>query len=97
MPVTPLFPLQEKDDIGKRIASEESVLEQLRARLHAVLQEARVEQVALPLVGGGTLGGSGENGEGGGIRKRAREGEGDGDEEESEEVRESRAGRGREV
>lgn len=78
--------MQEKDDIGKRIASEESVLEQLRARLHAVLQEARVEQVALPLVGGGTLG------EDGGSRKRAREGEGDGDEEETEEVRQGESG-----
>ncbi|CAN0448414.1 unnamed protein product, partial [Hapterophycus canaliculatus] len=41
----------ERDGIGKRISSEESMLEQLRAKLHAVLQEARVEQVALPLVG----------------------------------------------
>lgn len=71
--------MQEKDGIGKRITSEESVLEQLRAKLHGVLQEAKVEQVALPLIGGGTLGG-------GGGRKRARGGEeGDGDEEERDE------------
>lgn len=75
--------LQEKDGISKRIAAEESALEQLRAKLHAVLQEAKVEQVALPLVGGGTLGGGGGRG-----RKRSRrEGEEEDEEDqESEEV-----------
>lgn len=63
--------------------SEESALEQLRAKLHGVLQEARVEQVALPLVGGGTLAGGGE-GEKTRSRKRSRGEEGDEEEEEEE-------------
>eukprot|EP00903_Cladosiphon_okamuranus_P011947 g11221.t1 len=72
--------VKERDGIGKRISTEESALEQLRAKLHGVLQEAKVEQAALPLVGGGTLaGGDGDKGRG---RKRGR---GDGDEEEEEE------------
>lgn len=60
------------------------MLEQLRAKLHAVLQEARVEQVALPLVGGGTLVG-GEGGEKSRSRKRGRGDSGEGEEEEEEE------------
>lgn len=71
--------MQEKDGISKRIASEESALEQLRSKLHGVLQEAKVEQVALPLVGGGTLAGGG-----GGDGKGRKRGRGDGDEEEDE-------------
>ncbi|CBN77803.1 structural maintenance of chromosomes 1 protein [Ectocarpus siliculosus] len=76
--------VKERDGISKRIMSEESALEQLRAKLHGVLQEARVEQVALPLVGGGTLAGGGE-GEKTRSRKRSRGEDGDEEEEEEEE------------
>eukprot|EP00752_Nemacystus_decipiens_P006829 g6131.t1 len=80
--------VKERDGISKRISSEESTLEQLRAKLHGVLQEAKVEQVALPLVGGGTLAGGG--GDGGGDKSRGRKrGRGDDDEEEEEEESEA--------
>ena len=80
--------MQEREGVTKRIVSEESALEQLRAKLHGVLQEAKMEQVALPLVGGGTFGGSG--GKGGSRRRKRREDgeEGSGDEEEEEEEEE---------
>eukprot|EP00904_Undaria_pinnatifida_P004394 jgi/Undpi1/13956/HiC_scaffold_9.g03607.m1 len=80
--------VKEREGVTKRIVSEESALEQLRAKLHGVLQEAKMEQVALPLVGGGTFGGSG--GKGGSRRRKRREDgeEGSGDEEEEEEEEE---------
>lgn len=66
---------QERADVSKRITSEESKLEQLRAKLHEVLQRARVEEVALPLLGGSASGG----GEGEGGRRRSRRGSGSDD------------------
>ncbi len=43
---------------GKRVTVEEGALERLRARLHQVLQKARVEEVQLPIKknqGGGDM------------------------------------------
>lgn len=89
--LSPSVQYQERDGISKRISSEESTLEQLRAKLHGVLQEAKVEQVALPLVGGGTLAGGGGGSSGGGREEKSRSrkrGRGDGDDEEEEEEEE---------
>lgn len=61
--------------MSKRITSEESKLEQLRAKLHEVLQTAKVEEVALPLLGEGE--GEGESQGHRRARRGAQEGEGD--------------------
>jgi len=92
LPPLPTGECQERDAISKRISSEESTLEQLRAKLHGVLQEAKVEQVALPLVGGGTLAGGGGS-SGGGEKEKSRgrkrgRGDGDGEDDEDEEEEE---------
>lgn len=65
---------QERAGVSKRITSEESKLEQLRAKLHEVLQTAKVEEVALPLLGEGE--GEGESRG----HKRARRGGQEGEE-----------------
>lgn len=76
-PVMPCAPFaKERGSVSKRITSEESVLEQLRAKLHEVLQRARVEEVTLPLVGGGEAVG--------GRKRRRTAGEG-GEDEDGEE------------
>ncbi|CAM9197715.1 unnamed protein product [Choristocarpus tenellus] len=62
---------KERSGVGKRILAEETTLEQLRAKLHDVLQRARVEEVTLPVVGGD---GDGGNSAGEGGRKRGRGG-----------------------
>lgn len=74
--------MKERASVSKRITSEESVLEQLRAKLHEVLQRARVEEVKLPIIGGDRE----ESGEAGGAggRKRRRGSNAEGDDEEEE-------------
>ncbi|CAM9588733.1 unnamed protein product [Discosporangium mesarthrocarpum] len=70
--------VKERSSVGKRITAEESTLEQLRAKLHEVLQRARVEEVSLPMVGGKR-----RRGDGGGGGDSDDEGEGEGTQDES--------------
>jgi len=49
---------KERVVLSKRVTAEETALEQLRGKLHAVLQKAKVDEVPLPMVGGGELGGT---------------------------------------
>lgn len=56
---------KERASISKKIIAEETTVEQLRGKLHSVLQKATVEEVNLPMINGGTfqhsVGGSSES------------------------------------
>jgi structural maintenance of chromosome 1 len=49
---------KERVVLSKRVTAEETALEQLRGKLHTVLQKAKVDEVPLPIVGGGEMGGT---------------------------------------
>lgn len=44
---------KERVSILKKITAEETAIEQLRGKLHTILQKAKVEEVSLPMVSGG--------------------------------------------
>ena len=50
--------LRDKESVMKRLAGEEILIERSRTQLHEVLQRARVDEVALPTVAGGSEDGS---------------------------------------